>query len=100
MKTAAIISEYNPFHTGHMYHLNRSREMIGDAAVVCVMSGSFVQRGECAVFRKHARAEAAVRAGADLVLELPLPYVLSDGDRFAAKGVELAAALGQSVTVT
>ena len=94
----AIICEFNPFHNGHRYLLEQLPKGEGDYTV-CIMSGSFVQRGEPAAFDKWERATAAVRNGADLVLELPLPYALSDGDRFAAKGVELAAALGQPTTL-
>ena len=89
-----IAAEYNPFHKGHMYQMMRSREMLGDAALVCVMSGSFVQRGAPAAFGKHARAEAAVRCGADLVLELPLPWALSSAEGFARGCVGLLGALG------
>lgn len=94
----AVISEFNPFHNGHRYLLESLPKKEGDYTV-CIMSGSFVQRGEPAAFDKWSRAAAAVENGADLVLELPLPYALSDGDRFAAKGVEIAAALGQPVTM-
>lgn len=94
----AVISEFNPFHNGHQWLLSRLPRGAEDYTV-CIMSGSFVQRGEPATYDKWARAAAAVRHGADLVLELPVPFVLSDGDRFAAKGVELAAALGQPVTM-
>lgn len=94
----AIICEFNPFHNGHRYLLEQLPKKEGDH-IVCIMSSSFVQRGEPAAFDKWERAAAAVRNGADLVLELPLPYALSDGDRFAAKGVELAAALGQQTTL-
>jgi predicted nucleotidyltransferase len=94
----AVISEFNPFHNGHRYLLEQIPKKSGDT-IACIMSGSFVQRGEPAAFDKWARAEAAIRNGADLILELPLPFALSDGDRFAAKGVEIAAALGQEVTL-
>lgn len=94
----AVICEFNPFHNGHRYLLEQLPKGEGDYTV-CIMSGSFVQRGEPAAFDKWERAAAAVRFGADLVLELPLPYALSDGDRFAAKGVELAVALGQPATL-
>lgn len=94
----AVISEFNPFHNGHQWLLSRLPKGEGDYTV-CIMSGSFVQRGEPAAYDKWSRAAAAVQGGADLVLELPAPFVLSDGDRFAAKGVELAAALGQPVTM-
>ena len=63
MKICGIISEYNPFHTGHAHQIVQTRTRLGeDTAIVCVMSGNFVQRGEPAVFAKHARAEAAVRS--------------------------------------
>jgi len=94
----AVISEFNPFHNGHQWLLSRLPKEEEDYTV-CIMSGSFVQRGEPAAYDKWSRAAAAVQGGADLVLELPAPFVLSDGDRFAAKGVELAAALGQPVTM-
>lgn len=93
-----VISEFNPFHNGHRYLLEQLPRKEGDFTV-CIMSGSYVQRGEPAAFGKWERAAAAVRHGADLVLELPLPYALSDGERFAAKGVELAAALGMPATL-
>ncbi|MBQ8893191.1 MAG: nucleotidyltransferase family protein [Clostridia bacterium] len=94
----AVISEFNPFHNGHQWLLSQLPKQDGNYTV-CIMSGSFVQRGEPAAYDKWQRAAAAVQGGADLVLELPVPFVLSDGDRFAAKGVELAAALGQPVTM-
>lgn len=94
MKIIGIISEYNPFHLGHSFHIEESRKRVGDSsAVVCVMSGDFVQRGEAAIFSKYARAEAAVRAGADLVLELPLPWCLSSAERFSRGSVGLLGAL-------
>ena len=78
MSIIGVVSEYNPFHNGHGFQLQKSRELLGDdSTVVCVMSGDFVQRGEAAVFSKFARAEAACRSGADLVIELPLPWALS-----------------------
>ena len=90
-----VVCEYNPFHRGHLYHLRESRRAVGeDAAVVCVMSGDFVQRGEAAVYSKYARAEAAVACGADLVVELPLPWCLSSAEGFARGAVGLLGALG------
>ena len=93
MKTAGIIAEYNPFHTGHAWQLAELRRR-GAEAVVCAMSGNFVQRGEAAVVRKHVRAEAAVRGGADLVLELPLPWASASAEAFAKGGVEVLAGTG------
>ena len=91
--TAGIICEYNPIHLGHVKHIEETRQRL-DCAIVCVMSGNFVQRGDFAVFSKHARAEAAVSSGADLILELPTPYVLSSAEGFAKAGVYLLNQLG------
>ncbi len=95
MQITGIVCEYNPFHLGHSYQLEAARRAANeDCAVVCVMSGNFVQRGEPAVLPKAARAEMAVRCGADLVAELPLPWALSSAERFADGGVALLEALG------
>ena len=95
MKIVGIIAEYNPFHDMHAYHIEETRKHAGkDAAVVCVMSGDFVQRGEAAVFSKFLRAETAVLGGVDLVLELPLPWCMSSAEGFARGGVGLLGALG------
>lgn len=72
MQTVGVICEYNPFHLGHARQLGLIRQQLGpEAAIVCLMSGNYVQRGEPAVFDKCVRARAAVEAGASLVLELP-----------------------------
>ena len=90
MKICGIICEYNPLHNGHKKQLTLVRERIGaEGGIVCLMSGSFVQRGAPAIFDKSIRAEVAVRCGADLVLELPVPYVLSSAEGFAAGGVSI-----------
>lgn len=95
MKIIGIVAEYNPFHKGHAYQIQKTREMFGeDTAIVCVMSGDFVQRGEPAVFSKYARAEAAVRCGADLVIELPLHGCLGSAERFANCAVSILGRLG------
>jgi len=95
MNIAGIVCEYNPFHSGHLHQLAETRRALGaDTLTVCVMSGDFVQRGEAAVFSKFARAEAACRAGASLVLELPLPWCLSSAEGFAEGAVSLLAAVG------
>ncbi|MBQ6214403.1 MAG: nucleotidyltransferase family protein [Oscillospiraceae bacterium] len=94
MNAVGIVAEYNPFHKGHEYHINRTKELLGtDLPVVAVMSGDFVQRGECAIFDKFARAKAAVLSGADLVVELPAPYVLSSAENYALSSVSLLKAL-------
>lgn len=90
MAAVGIVAEFNPFHYGHKYLFDSiRRDFSEDAAIVCAMSGSAVQRGELAVFGKYARAEAAVRCGADLVLELPCPWSLASAEGFARAGVSL-----------
>ena len=70
MKIAGIIAEYNPFHTGHAYHIQKTRELTGADYIVVVMSGDFVQRGAPALYSKHLRTRMALLGGADLVFEL------------------------------
>ena len=95
MAVAGIIAEYNPLHGGHLYQLRQVRERLGpETAVLCAMSGSFVQRGDFALLPKHARAEAAVRSGADLVLEIPLSWACAPAERFARGGVEVLLGTG------
>lgn len=90
MLTAGIICEYNPFHLGHRKQFRLIREALGqDTGIVCLMSGNFVQRGAPAIFDKTRRAEAALKSGADLVLELPVPVCLSSAEGFAGGGVEI-----------
>ena len=92
MKTAGIIAEYNPFHSGHKYQLDEIKKSCH--AIVAVMSGSFVQRGDVAITDKWTRAKAAVINGCDLVLELPVCYSLSSAADFAHGGVSLLDKLG------
>ena len=95
MAVVGIIAEYHPFHRGHAWQIAQVRSALGeDTAVIAVMSGNFVQRGDFAVFSKHARAEMALRGGADLVLELPVQWSSSTAERFAQGGVSLLAATG------
>ncbi len=95
MKIAGIIVEYDPMHRGHLHLLAEVRHHLGaDAAVICAMSGDFVQRGDVAVVGREARAGAAVRSGCDLVVELPLPWALASAERFAQGGVEALLATG------
>lgn len=90
MKIVGVICEYNPFHKGHMKQFDIIRRTHGqDTAIVCLMSGNYVQRGTPAVFDKMTRAEAALRCGADLVLELPVTAALSSAEGFAAVGVQI-----------
>ena len=95
MTVCGIVAEYNPFHAGHAHHIAETRRVFGaDAAVICAMSGNFVQRGDLAMMEKYARAQAAVRCGADLVLETPLSACLSSAEGFAFGAVSLLDALG------
>ena len=95
MMTAGIVAEYNPFHRGHAWHIARIRETLGaDTAIVCVMSGHWVQRGECALTDKWRRAGLALAGGADLVLELPTPWAMASAEAFARGAVSLLEATG------
>lgn len=94
MKTAAIIAEYNPFHNGHLYQLNKVREITDADYVISVMSGNFMQRGIPALLDKYSRGLMAVSAGIDLALELPLPYALGSARDFAEGAVRLLNSLG------
>ena len=92
MKIAGIIAEYNPFHGGHAYQIEQTRKA-GASHIVAVMSGNYVQRGEPAFLEKHARAEMALHGGADLVLELPLPWAVSSAEG-SAGAVDLRPSAG------
>ena len=98
MTVCGIVAEYNPFHTGHAHHIAQTQRALGgEAAIVCAMSGNFVQRGDFAVLDKYARAEMAVRGGADLVVELPLAAALSSAEGFARGAIGVLRALGCNV---
>ncbi|NCE64562.1 nucleotidyltransferase [Pseudoflavonifractor sp. 524-17] len=95
MPVAGIVAEYNPFHTGHAYHIAQTRRLLGaDTPVICAMSGNWVQRGECALADKWRRAAWALQGGADVVLELPTVWAVSSAERFAQGAVALLAATG------
>ena len=94
MKTMAVICEYNPFHNGHKYQLQKHKKELGADGVICLMSGSFVQRGAPAIYDKWTRATDAVKNGADLVLELPVVYSCQSAQRFARGAVKLLDKLG------
>ncbi|MBO4897770.1 MAG: nucleotidyltransferase family protein [Clostridia bacterium] len=96
MKAVGIVAEYNPFHNGHKYNLEAAKKKSGADCVIAVMSGSFCQRGEPAVFSKHARAEMAVLGGADIVFELPSYFALKSAGGFAKGGIALLKAAGVS----
>ena len=94
MKVCGVICEYNPFHNGHQYQLERARALTGADYVVCAMSGPFMQRGDAAVTDKWTRAQMALQGGADLVLELPALFAVRPAQDFAFGGVALLDALG------
>lgn len=94
MKIAGIIAEYNPFHTGHAYHIQKTRELTGADYVIVVMSGDFVQRGAPALYSKHLRARTALLGGADLVFELPSTHACESAEFFAQSSVHLLSSLG------
>ncbi|MFV0528812.1 MAG: nucleotidyltransferase [Lachnospiraceae bacterium] len=93
-KTVGLITEYNPFHNGHCYHLQEARRMSSAEHVIVVMSGDFVQRGAPAILSKHVRTRMALSQGADLVLELPSCYATSSAADFAQGAVALLTNLG------
>ncbi|WP_322903820.1 nucleotidyltransferase [Paenibacillus campi] len=94
MNIAGIIVEYNPFHNGHQLHLHRTQQLTKCDGIVAVMSGSFTQRGEPASFNKWARAEMALHAGCDVVLELPSAYAVQPAEWFAYGAVAVLEATG------
>ncbi|CAM4279993.1 putative nucleotidyltransferase [Paenibacillus endophyticus] len=94
MRTVGLIVEYNPFHNGHLYHLQQSRKITQADAVVAVMSGHFLQRGEPALLDKWSRTQMALEGGCDLVIELPVAYATQAAEWFAYGAVSLLEATG------
>ncbi len=94
MKVVGLIAEYNPFHNGHQFHIEKTKQLTGADTVVVVMSGNYVQRGTPAIMPKHLRAEAALKAGASLVLELPVCYATGTAEQFALGAVSILDKLG------
>ena len=93
MPVAGVIAEFNPLHNGHVYLLSQAKQFAGDGVVV-VMSGNFTQRADLALISSRWRTKAALSSGADLVLELPLPFAVGSAGFFARGGVETLASLG------
>lgn len=89
MKAVGLVTEYNPFHNGHLYHLNKAMELTGADISVAVMSGDFVQRGELAVLDKYTRTSMALNSGVNLVVELPVNYAVSSAESFAAGALKV-----------
>ena len=94
MKIVGLIAEYNPFHNGHEYHIQKAKEVTGADTVIVVMSGNFVQRGAPAIMPKHLRAKVALKSGASLVLELPVCFATGSAEYFAQGAVALLDSLG------
>ncbi|MBR5615158.1 MAG: nucleotidyltransferase [Clostridia bacterium] len=100
MKIAAIVCEYNPFHKGHQFHIEETLRQSGADAIIAIMSGNYVQRGDVAIYPKHLRAKAALLGGADLVLELPSVYSTGSAEFFAKGAVETLSSLGIADTLS
>jgi len=94
MNATGIIAEYNPFHNGHLNQIKITESMFPNDPVICVMSGSFVQRGEPAIFNKYARTEAALKCGAAMVIELPFAFASSSAEYFASYAIGILEASG------
>lgn len=94
MNICGIIVEYNPFHNGHKFHIEKSKELCGADGIIAVMSGSFTQRGTPALFDKFTRAKTAIACGVDLVIELPFFYCCAPAQFFAEGSVRLLSATG------
>ncbi|MDR1560211.1 MAG: nucleotidyltransferase family protein [Clostridiales bacterium] len=94
MPVIGITAEYNPYHNGHLYHINASKLAVPDSKMIVIMSGGFTQRGEIAICDKFTRTRIALENGADLVAELPVYYAVSSAEYFAAAAVKLMNASG------
>lgn len=94
MKTVGLITEYNPFHNGHLYHLEKAKELTGADYAVVVMSGNFLQRGVPAITGKWERSEMALKCGADLVIELPVCYSTGSAEYFSSGAIAALDKLG------
>lgn len=89
-----IVSEYNPFHNGHLHHLETSKKMTNTDFTIAVMSGNFVQRGDTSIVDKWTKAEMALKSGVDLVIELPTLYAISSAENFADGAIKILNSLG------
>lgn len=88
-KVLGIVAEYNPFHNGHLYHLQETKKQTGATYTIAIMSGSFTQRGSTAILDKWSRAEIALHCGVDLVIELPTLYSISSAENFADGAIKI-----------
>ena len=94
MRVSSIISEYNPFHEGHKYHMEKTKKITNSDFCIVVMSGNFTQRGTPAIIDKYARAKQSLLNGADLVIELPVPFATASAEGFAFGAVSILEKLG------
>lgn len=94
MKAIGIIAEYNPFHNGHLYHLNKIKETYKDYKIILVMNGNFTERGDVSIIDKWKKTEIALKAGIDLVVELPFPFSTQSADYFSYGAITILENLG------
>ena len=99
-KIVGIIAEYNPFHNGHVYHIQKTKEQTGADCIVAVITGNFTQRGNSSVVNKWEKAKMAIAGGADLVIELPTIYSISSAENFADGAVKVLDSLGIVDTIS
>jgi len=99
MKSVGIICEYNPFHNGHLYHINKVKEMFPDHTIVLVMSGNFTQRGDVSIINKWDKTEIALYYGVDIVVELPYVFATESADKFAKASIEILSHLNVNCVV-
>lgn len=99
-KILGIVSEYNPLHNGHLYHIKESKKIIKPDYTVAVMSGNFVERGDAAIIDKWSRTEMALNSGIDLVIELPLFYSISSAENFAMGSIKILNSLNMDTTIS
>lgn len=99
-KILAIIAEYNPFHNGHLYHLQKSKKELNHDYSVCIMSGNFCERGDTSIIDKWSKAETALKCGFDLVIELPVLYSISSAENFAEGSLKILDAFGNNVVLS
>jgi len=96
MKTLGIIAEYNPFHNGHLYHLNESKKIVNPDCTICIISGNFIQRGQPSIYNKWIKAKTALKAGINLVIELPTYYAVNNAENFSKYSMDIFNALNVS----
>ena len=89
MKSIGIIAEYNPFHNGHLYHLNKVKDLYPDYTIILIMSGNFTQRGNISIIDKWKKTEIAKKLGIDLIIELPFPFATQSADYFSYGAITL-----------